>query len=222
MREGENQMGWARLSPEAKSAVAMLALILFMGPFVALLLFGKRSNVLAFYGLREPNADIAMASLAGVALALLYIAYCSRIPPVRAWLFRAHPLKLLALILAALAATLEELVFRKYVMDWLAGAGVGEILQVAASGVSFGAMHVVWGGLNRTWNTAIGSVVATTLLGLGLAVIYLLGGRSLAPCVLSHFLVTALIEPGLLIAAFGGGMRAQEQGAPEQSPNRLL
>jgi hypothetical protein len=51
-------------------------------------------------------------------------------------------------------------------------------------------------------------VVATTLLGLGLAVVYLLGGRNLAPCIASHFLVTALIEPGLLIAAFSGRMRA--------------
>ena len=54
---------------------------------------------------------------------------------------------------------------------------------------------------------ASGAILATTILGLGHAVVYLLGERSLAPFVISHFLVTALIEPGLPIVAYGGGLR---------------
>ncbi len=121
--------------------------------------------------------------------------------------FGRTALKLMALLLAALAGTLEEIAFRKLLMDWLERAGSDAIVQVLVSGLSFGLMHVVWGGLHRSWANALGSVVATSILGLGLAIVYLLGDRNLAPCIVSHFLVTAFIEPGLLIAAFSGGMR---------------
>lgn len=41
-------------------------------------------------------------------------------------------------------------------------------------------------------------------MGVGFAVVYLAGERTLAPCVLSHFIVTAAIEPGLMISAVTG------------------
>lgn len=113
--------------------------------------------------------------------------------------------------MAALAATLEEIAFRKLLMDWIERLGGDAVIQVIVSGIGFGLAHIVWGGLNRNWATAIGAVVATTILGLGLAMVYLLGERNLAPCIISHFLVTGLIEPGLLIGAFGGGIRRKAQ-----------
>ena len=201
-------MGWSRLSPEAKSAFAMIGLSLFMAPFVYWILFRGRTDALSMLGFREVSADVFRAWIAGALLAAAYVAYCLRIPSVKLWLVRPHPLKVLALILAVLAGTLEEIAFRKLLMDWLERLGGDAAVQVAVSGVSFGLMHVVWGGLKGSWATAMGSVAATTLLGLGLAIVYLLGGRNLAPCIVSHFLVTALIEPGLLIAAFSGRMRS--------------
>jgi hypothetical protein len=33
------------------------------------------------------------------------------------------------------------------------------------------------------------------------AVVYIVGGRSLAPCIVAHFVISALIEPGLVLAA---------------------
>jgi hypothetical protein len=185
----------------------MIALSVFMGPFVFILLFGRRADALALLGIREFTGDMVLASIVGVVLAAAYVAYCLRIPAVRLWLVRLHPLKALALILAVLAGTLEEIAFRKLLMDWLERLGGDAAVQVVVSGVSFGVAHIVWGGLKGSWTTAIGSVVATSILGLGLAIVYLLAGRSLAPCVLSHFLVTALIEPGLLIAAFSRGLQ---------------
>ncbi|MEQ1867044.1 MAG: CPBP family intramembrane glutamic endopeptidase, partial [Micropepsaceae bacterium] len=198
----------SRLSAEGKSAVAMIGFSLFMAPFVYWILFRGQADVLTKLGFRDVSDDAVRAWVAGLLLAAAYVAYCVRIPSVRLWLVRVHPLKLLALILAVLAGTLEEIFFRKIVMDWMERLGGDTAVQVAVSSVSFGLMHAVWGGLRGSWTTAIGSVVATTLLGLGLAIVYLLGGRNLAPCIVSHFLVTALIEPGLVIAAFGGRMRA--------------
>ncbi len=189
----------------------MLALSLFMAPFVFMLLSRARPDALTALGFREPFAEMWIAWVAGIALAGAYVAYCVRIPTVKPWLVRPHTLKVIALILAVLAGTLEEIAFRKMLMDWIERSGAGAAIQVIVSGASFGLMHIVWGGLKGSWVIALGSVVATSVLGLGLAMVYLIGDRHLAPCIVSHFLVTALIEPGLLIAAFGGGLRPGER-----------
>ncbi len=200
-------MGWSKLSAEGKSALVMMAIIVFMAPFFAKIMFGLRSDMFAVFGFRGPFVEILPAWIAGPGLAAGYVAWSAGIPSVREWLFRLHPLKLIAVILAVFAATLEEFLFRKLLMDWLARLGQDEAVQVVASGAAFGVAHSVWGGLKGSWQTAMGAVFATTILGLGLAMVYVLGARSLAPCIVSHFLVTALIEPGLLIATFGSGLR---------------
>jgi|CXWL01.1.fsa_nt_gi membrane protease YdiL (CAAX protease family) len=204
-----------KISAESTSALTMLALSLFMAPFVFMLASRARPDALTVFGFREPLAETWMAWVAGVALAAAYIAYCVRIPSVKRWLVRPHTFKLIALILAVLAGTLEEIAFRKMLMDWMERSGGGAAIQIIVSGVSFGLMHIVWGGLKGSWVTAFGSVVATTVLGLGLAVVYLIGDRNLAPCIVAHFLVTASIEPGLLIAAFGGGMGRQSKATAQ-------
>ncbi len=184
-----------------------------------MLLSRARPDALTALGFRAPFADAGLAWIAGIVLAAAYVAYSLRIPAVKLWLFRPHLLKLLALITAVLAATLEEIAFRKILMDWIERSGGGAVIQVVVSGIGFGLAHIVWGGLKWgglkwNWAAAIGSVVATSILGLGLAMVYLLGDRNLAPCIVSHFLVTALIEPGLLIAAFGGGLKHRGLAAP--------
>jgi len=75
------------------------------------------------------------------------------------------------------------------------------MLQIIASALCFGAAHLMWGLRNIA--AGVNAVLATALLGLALAVVYWLSGRSLAPCVAAHFVISALIEPGLLIAANG-------------------
>lgn len=195
-----------KFSAETKSALAMLALALFMGPFVFLLASGARPDALTVFGFRASFEETGLAWVAGILLAAAYVWFSTRIPAVRSWLVRPHGLKALALVAAALAGTLEEIAFRKMLMDWVERSGGDAAVQVIVSGLSFGLAHIVWGGLKGNWAAAFGPVAATSVLGLGLAMVYLLGGRNLAPCIVSHFLVTALIEPGLLIAAFSGEM----------------
>ena len=57
----------------------------------------------------------------------------------------------------------------------------------------------MWGV--KTFAAGFNAVLSTSLLGMALAVIYLVGDRSLLPCIVAHLLITALIEPGLIIAA---------------------
>jgi hypothetical protein len=64
----------------------------------------------------------------------------------------------------------------------------------------------VWGIFGKSIRAAAGATIATAVLGCALAVVYLASGRNVAPCVFSHFLINALIEPGLVLAAVRGEM----------------
>jgi hypothetical protein len=91
-------------------------------------------------------------------------------------------------------------------MDWIADQSHGAAAQVLVSGLAFGAAHGVWGLFGRSVRAAAGAAVATGVLGAGLAIVYIASGRSLAPCVAAHFLINALVEPGLVLAAARGEM----------------
>jgi membrane protease YdiL (CAAX protease family) len=125
---------------------------------------------------------------------------------VRANLFRPSFLKLLALVVAVTAGILEEVIFRKWVMDYLQARAIGPVVQVLGSGLLFGLAHGVWGLLGRSLRAAASATIATGLLGTALAVVYVMSGRSLAPCIATHFLINALLEPGLVLAAMSGQM----------------
>lgn len=49
----------------------------------------------------------------------------------------------------------------------------------------------------------IGAVRSTTLLGLALAVVFILAGRIVFPCVVAHFTINLVLEPWLLYAYIG-------------------
>jgi hypothetical protein len=110
-------------------------------------------------------------------------------------------LKLVAIFFAIVTGTVEELYFRKFVMDWAWYHGLTAAAQVAVSAVVFGAVHGVWGLSAKQWRMAIGATIATGLLGLLLALVYLAAGRQVAPCVWAHMLINLAIEPWLILAA---------------------
>ena len=107
---------------------------------------------------------------------------------------------------AVATGILEEIAFRSMLMDSLRDHGAAAWLQVLLSGVCFGLLHGIWALFGGKWRIGLGAVIATGLLGAALAIVYLIGGRSLAPCVSAHFLLSALAEPGLVLAAVGGDM----------------
>lgn len=113
-------------------------------------------------------------------------------------------LKLVSLWAAAGAAVVEEALFRRVIMDAVAHAGGNLVLQVLASAIGFGAAHAVWGLIKLDLRVAVSSVAATTVMGVGLALAYLVAGRNLAPCIVAHFMITGAIEPGLMVAAVTG------------------
>jgi len=98
------------------------------------------------------------------------------------------------------AATVEEAVFRRLVMDLVMVRGGGDVLQVFASAVTFGGAPSIFDLINRNPQAAWRASVITGILG----------GRSLAPCITVHFLITLAFEPGLLMAAITNEWRNEE------------
>lgn len=147
-----------------------------------------------------------VAWVAALAVAALYVAYSSRIPSVRDSLLRLDGLKVLAIGVGIFAGCCEEAVFRKALMEHGSHVGWSVVVQVAASALAFGAVHAIWGVLRLNWRAAAGAMAATGSLGLLLAMVYLLGGRNVAPCILSHALINFFAEPGLILSALRGEM----------------
>ncbi len=146
--------------------------------------------------------------LAAMIVALLCIRFCVKhIPPVAQHLLRLSPLKVMSVVVAVVAATIEEAFFRRWVMDAVLRAGGTGWIQVLASALAFGVPHGYIGLIRRSFPIALGAVIATTIIGAALAVVYLLGERSLAPCITGHFLIDAAILPGLMLAGASGQMR---------------
>lgn len=194
--------------PERRKAGWILAgLFLFEGYFVAASAAHGPAALLRSLGfLPGPHAAAFAGWLASGLVAALYIALSLRLPSVRTTMFTPGGLKWLALGLAVAAGILEEAVFRSILMNALQSHGYGAIVQVTLSGLSFGAMHAVWALFRGSWRAGLGAMAATGSLGVALALVFLAGGRSLAPCISAHFLINALCEPGLVLAAVRGEM----------------
>jgi hypothetical protein len=149
----------------------------------------------------------------GWALALLFAAVfagatASRSPFIREHLLQLTLMKLFVLlVMAPVTGAFEEFYFRRVLMDTLAHHGSNIGLQILASAVVFGLVHGIWGLFSRTFRVAAGAIVATTLLGLLMAIVYIAAGRSVGPCIVSHALINAVLEPGLILAAVSGAWR---------------
>jgi hypothetical protein len=180
---------------------ALMILIIGMvaeGIPMAILLESSNPGVLG----RLYGAKGSAAWLAAALVTLFYIGLsCRGFPMIAQRFFEAHWLKLVAIPFALITGTMEEVWFRKMVMDGALTLGLSLPAQIAIAAVSFGLVHAVWGVFARQWRVACGAALATGLLGLLLAGVYALADRHVAPCVWSHIAINLAIEPWLLVAA---------------------
>ena len=193
-------------SVEAKAALILGGILAAEGVWVLLNLLYNPAGFLRFLGFTPGRFGDPWGWILAALVTTAFVYHGARLPSVRVNLMRPSALKLLALPMALAAGVLEEAVFRKLLMDYLAAAGWGAVLQVLASGLAFGAVHGIWGLFGRSWRAALGATLVTGVLGAALALAYLAAGRSVAACVAAHFLIDALMEPGLVLAALRGEM----------------
>jgi len=186
-------------SPEYKTTRLLLVVLALQGPFVVWSLVADPMGFFKFTGFVGSSHGTVQAWLLATVVTIGYVWSAASIPTVRQTMFRWNALKLLSIIVAIVAGIVEEAIFRKWVMDFLHKREYGAVVQVLASGTLFGIAHIMWGA--RSIAAGINAVLSTGLLGIGLGIVYLVGDRSLAPCIVAHVIITSLIEPGLILAA---------------------
>ena len=203
-----------RTSSLHRAVWIMAAFTITEGLWVAVNLLVNGWKFIRYIGFTAGHIGSWPGWIASAFVVLIYVGYSRRLPSVRETMFRLTWFKLLALALAVVAGILEEVVFRKWVMDAVQQWGYGAFVQIAASGLVFGAVHGIWGVMGRSRSAAIGATVATGVLGAMLGLVYVLGSRSLAPCIAAHFFINVFIEPGLMLAAVRGEMN---RGGPSSA-----
>jgi len=139
-------------------------------------------------GWRQPTTALAVAL--GILFAFGYAGYAFTNPEIRANATELSVFKLAGVMVGVVAAIVEELVFRGYLISELARIRISPLGQILVSGISFGIIHV---GFDLV------GVVLTFIFGSVMAAIYVMGRRSLTPSIASHAVVNALIEPWLLL-----------------------
>ena len=175
---------------------------------VASKLLGSPPGFLRNLGFVSGPQGTVLAWCLGLVVAAIYSAYAIRnIPLVREHWRAVSAFKVLGILVAVSAAVVEEAFFRRVIMDELLGADWPAVVQVVASGLTFGLAHGIWGIMTGRISVGVGTMVATGTLGTALGIVYVIGDRSLAPVIVSHFIVTATIQPGITFAAFTGQMR---------------
>ncbi|HEV3244312.1 MAG TPA: CPBP family intramembrane glutamic endopeptidase [Chthoniobacterales bacterium] len=196
------------MTNERKSAIILGLIAAIEGAWVLLNLYVNGTRFFSYLGFAPHIGGTPLGWLLAFVVTGLYVAAAVRLPSVRENLFRISWLKLLGIAVAISAGILEEVVFRRWIMNYLQDRHhAGLMLQIIGSGLAFGLAHGVWGLMGKSLRAAIGATAATGILGIGLAIVFVASGRNLAPCIVSHFLINLLIEPGLVLAATRGEMQ---------------
>lgn len=130
---------------------------------------------------------------------------------VRRNLFRFKgALKWIAVYAAFTGGIVEETVFRRMLMEWLADNGINTLWQIGISGVAFGLVHISWGLLGGISRIGAASALATTVLGLLLALVYVVAARNVLPAIAAHTLINLFVEPWLIVHAIGSAQGRKE------------
>ena len=182
---------------------------LFMFSALAMSLFWHPIPLFQNLGFERESIAPALAWILATITAIAYVLYTMKaIPLVLAKQKEISLFKLLGILSAVVGGIVEEVFFRRWIMDMLMSGGVAPILQVIISGVAFGLAHTSWTLLaKRDFKVKIPAILSTSTLGIFLAIIYLAGGRNLGPCIFAHVLINTVIEPWLMLSAVSGKWR---------------
>lgn len=197
------------MTAERRSGLILIFLAGLEGSWIVMNLQANGWRFIRYLGFAPGLGGGLAGWMAAGIVTIIFVAIALRLPSVRENLFRVSSLKLLAIVLAVTSSVLEEVMFRRWTMNWLMEQGQGAVVQLLGAGLLFGAIHGIWGLMGRSFQAAIGATIATGFLGGMLGVVFLLAGRSVAPCIAAHFAINLLVEPGLVLAATRGEMGSQ-------------
>ena len=193
------------MNDRAKTALILgITAAVMVSPLVMSMFWGP---IPLFQNLGFERGSIAspLAWILATILAIVYVSYTMKVIPfVLAKQKEISLFKLLGILAALAGGIVEEVFFRRWLMDMLMSVGITPILQVVISGVAFGLAHTCWMLARGDFKFMLPAVLSTTVLGILLAIIYLIGGRNLGPCIFAHMIINMIIEPWLMLSSISG------------------
>jgi uncharacterized protein len=197
------------MSDRRKTALILGTTALFMFSPLAMSLFGRPIPLFENLGFSRGSIAPLFAWVLATVVAIAYILYTMRvIPLVLTKQKEISVFKLLGILAALVGGIVEEVIFRRWLMDMLMARGVGLILQVIISGIVFGLAHTAWILAKGDFKFTLPAILSTSILGILLAIVYLVGGRNLGPCIFAHVLINIIIEPWLMLSSVSGKWNA--------------
>ena len=193
------------MTDRRKTALILGMTSLFMFSPLAMSLFWHPIPLFQNLGFTRESIAPPLAWILATITAIAYVLYTMKvIPLVLAKQKEISLFKLLGILSALVGGIVEEVFFRRWIMDMLMSRGVTPILQVIISGVVFGLAHTSWILARGDFKFTLPAILSTSVLGILLAIIYLVGGRNLAPCIYAHVLINIIIEPWLMLSSVSG------------------
>jgi hypothetical protein len=193
------------MNDRAKTALILGISSLFLFSPLAMSLFWRPIPLFQNLGFERQTFAPALAWILATLTTIVYVLFTMKaIPLVLAKQKEISLFKLLGILAALVGGIVEEVFFRRWLMDMLMSRGVDTILQVIISGVAFGLAHTAWIFFRGDIKFTFPAVLSTSVLGILLAIIYLVGGRNLGPCIFAHVLINIIIEPWLMLSSVSG------------------
>jgi uncharacterized protein len=191
------------MTDRIKTALILGTATLIMFSPLAMILAGYPIPMFQNLGFERETIAPPLAWILATIIAIAYVLYTMKaIPLVLAKQREFSWFKLLGILTAVVGGIVEEVFFRRWIMDMLMLGGFASIIQVVISGVAFGLAHTSWTLLaKRDFKVTLPAIISTSILGIFLAIIYLVGGRNLGPCIFAHVLINIVIEPWLMLSA---------------------
>jgi len=186
----------------------MLTMSLFMFSPLAMSLFWRPIPLFQNLGFTRETFAPPLAWILATITAVAYVVYTMKaIPLVLAKQKEISLFKLLGILAALIGGIVEEVFFRRWTMDMLLSRGIAPIFQVIISGIVFGLAHTAWILARGDFKFTLPAILSTSVLGIFLAIIYIVGGRNLGPCIFAHVLINLIIEPWLMLSSVSGKWR---------------
>ena len=199
------------MTDRSKTAWILGMNLLIMFSPLAMILVGYQIPMFQNLGFERDSIASPIAWILATIVGIVYVFYTMKAIPFVASMQREISLfKLLGILTAVVGGIVEEVFFRRWIMDMLVLRGFTFIIQVLVSGVVFGFAHTIWALFaNRDFKATLPAIISTSILGIFLAIIYLVGGRNLGPCIYAHVMINVIIEPWLMLSAVSGKWRTQ-------------
>jgi membrane protease YdiL (CAAX protease family) len=194
------------MTDRSKTAWILSTATLIMFSPLAMVLAGYQIPMFQNLGFERSAIASPIAWILATVVGIVYAFYTMKtIPLVAEKQSEISLFKLLGILSAVVGGIVEEVFFRRWIMDHFMAGGFGPILQVVISGIAFGLAHTSWiMPAKRDFKATLPAILSTSILGIFLASLYLAGGRNLGPCIFAHVLINIVIEPWLMLSAVSG------------------